>query len=457
MSVASVPSEPIVSMDPAAQRSDDQPTASLSMASLLRLSVYWLGLVAVFGGIGVILQERAKVLIPDESVRFTTIGIVQALGVVIAVVVQPTIGSISDYTVSRFGRRKPYILIGTTLDLVFLIGIATSNTLFMVAAFVLLLQFSSNFAQGPFQGYVPDLVPPQQVGLASGMVGLFQVLGVVTGTALATIGTRTGDFTIPTIMLGVIELVTMLSLFFRLEEGRRAKDRRGRPWRTIAGEAWGTDILKERSFVFLVWSRFFILGGSAFLIVLSVPYLERSLGLVNASERANWLLGVTIVVAACTALATLPAARLSERLGRKNVIYLACALGATGMTICATAPAVPLLVFGATLVGIGGGSFLAVDWALMTDIIPKASSGRYMGISNVATATNGVVAGFIGGFIVDRLAAAGDPALGPRLAFLLGPIWFAIGAMLLHPVDQRRREDAPLPELVVAVSSPPAA
>ncbi len=75
---------------------------------------------------------------------------------------------------------------------------------------------------------------------------------------------------------------------------------------------------------------------------------------------------------------------------------------------------------GAILVGVGGGSFLAVDWALMTDIIPKASSGRYMGISNVATATNGVVAGFIGGIIVDRLAASGNPRHGPRLAFLRG-------------------------------------
>ena len=439
MTVPSVPSVP----------ADDSPTATLSIASLLRLSVYWLGLVAVFGGIGVILQERAKVLIPDESVRFTTVGIVQLLGVIVAVLVQPTVGSISDYTVSRFGRRKPYVLIGTLLDVVFLVGLATSNTLLMVAAFVLLLQFSSNFAQGPFQGYVPDLVPPHQVGLASGMVGLFQVLGVVTGTALATIGTRSGDFTLPTIMLGVIELVTMLSLFFRLEEGRRAKDRRGRSWRTIAGEAWGTDILKERSFVFLVWSRFFILGGSAFLIVLSVPYLERSLGLVDSGDRANWLLIVTIVVAACTAVATIPAAKLSERVGRKRVIYLACLLGAVGMTICALAPSIGQLILGAILVGVGGGSFLAVDWALMTDIIPKASSGRYMGISNVATATNGVVAGFIGGFIVDRLAASGNPELGPRLAFLVAPIWFAIGALLLRPVDQRRREDVPLPDLAV--------
>jgi MFS family permease len=434
---------------------DDSPTVTLSLASLLRLSVYWLGLVAVFSGIGIILQERAKTLIPDESMRFTTVGLVQLAGVVVAVLVQPTIGSISDYTVSRFGRRKPYVLIGTLLDVVFLIGLATSNTLLMVAAFVLLLQFSSNFAQGPFQGYVPDLVPPQQVGTASGMVGLFQVLGVVTGTALATLGTRTGDFTVPTIMLGVIELVTMLSLFFRLEEGRRARDRHGRSWRSIATEAWGTDILAERSFVFLVWSRFFILGGSAFLIVLSVPYLERALGLTDPGARADWLLGVTVVVAACTALATLPAARLSNRVGRKPVIYTACAMGAAGMTICALAPTAPVLVVGAVLVGVGGGSFLAVDWALMTDIIPKASSGRYMGISNVATATNGVVAGFIGGVIVDQLAKAGNPELGPRLAFLVAPFWFLVGALLLRPVREGRRDATPA--LEVALSAPPAA
>ena len=81
----------------------------------------------------------------------------------------------------------------------------------------------------------------------------------------------------------------------------------------------------------------------------------------------------------------------------------------------------------------------------MTDIIPKASSGRYMGISNVATATNGVVAGFIGGFIIDGFQRAGTPETGPRVAFLVAPIFFAIGALLLHPVDARRRDgDAPV-------------
>ena len=54
-----------------------------------------------------------------------------------------------------------------------------------IAAFVVLLQVSSNFAQGPFQGYVPDLVPAHQVGIASSLVGLFSVLGNVAGFGIA--------------------------------------------------------------------------------------------------------------------------------------------------------------------------------------------------------------------------------------------------------------------------------
>jgi MFS family permease len=418
----------------------DRPTALLPTRQLVRLAVYWLGLVAVVQGIGIVLQERIKVLVPDSGSQYTTLGVLQVAGMLIAVVVQPTVGTISDYTVSRYGRRKPYIVLGTVLDVVFLVGLATSNTVLAVAAFVTLLQLGSNIAQGPYQGYVPDLVAAPQVGLASGLIGLFTVLGVVTGTAVATVGVATGDFVLPTIALGVVHLATMVVLVVRLDEGRAAKPRRGRSWGSIAAEAWGADVLRERSFLFLVASRFFILGGSAFLIVLQVPYLERSLGMTERDQRALWILGTTIVAVICTAGATIPAARLSQRVGRKRVIYVATAISALGMTIAALAPGPPVLAVGAVLVGIGGGSFLAVDWALLTDVIPKASAGRYMGIANIATATNAVAAAFVGGLVIDAFSRSGAPDLGPRVAFLLAPAWLAIGALLLRPVDERRRE-----------------
>jgi MFS family permease len=421
------------------ERNLARPTALLPIGHLVRLSIYWLGLVAVINGVGIILQERIKTIVPDPNIQYTTLGIVQVVGILVAIVVQPTIGSISDYTISRFGRRKPYILIGTTLDLVFLLGLATSNTVLALAAFVTLLQLSSNFAQGPFQGYIPDLVPASQVGLASAMVGTFTVLGAVIGTAFASLGLAIGNFLVPTIALGAIEFATMLALVVRLDEGPAAKDRDGRSWRSIAALAWGTDILRERSFPFLVASRFFILGGSAFFIVLAVPYLERSLGLTTSGDRAAWLFGISAVAALSTVVATVPAARIAQRTGRKPVIYVAAAISAVGMTIAALAPAPPVAIAGAILFGIGAGSFLAVDWALMTEIIPRASSGRYMGVSNVATATNGVVAVVVGGLIIDAFSRAGAPELGPRAAFLLAPIWFAVGALLLLPVVEPDR------------------
>lgn len=428
----------MTSPDPASIASE-RPTRLLPLSQILRLSVYWLGLIAVVNGIGVILQERIKDLVPDPTIQYTTLSLIQGAGVIIAVLVQPIAGSVSDYTISRFGRRKPYILVGTLLDVLFLVGIATSNTVLAVGAFVILLQFSANFAQGPFQGYVPDLIPPAQVGLASGLVGLFTVLGVVVGTALASLGLAMGDFTIPTIALGVIELVTMLSLFFRLDEGRAAKDRAGRSWTSVAVEAWGRDVLRERSFMFLVASRFFVLGGGAFLVALLVPYLERAQGIKDPDERALLIIVATGIVALCTAISTIPAARLADRHGRKRVIYVACLIGAVGMTICALAPSIPVFIAGGILMGVGTGSFLAVDWALMTEIIPKASSGRYMGISNVATATNGVVSMMIGGILIDAFVRFGTPEIGPRVVFLLAPVWFTIGALLLRPVVEPAR------------------
>ena len=76
-----------------------------------------------------------------------------------------------------------------------------------------------------------------------------------------------------------------------------------------------------------------------------------------------------------------------------------------------------------------------------------------MGISNVATATNGVLVVLVGGRVIDAYASGGDPAFGPRAAFLIGPVFFALGALLLRPVDERRRED-PVPALAAPEVTP---
>ncbi len=423
----------------------DRPVAELPRTQLIRISLYWLGLSSIFIGVTQILSGRIQ--FDEGSPLYSpgseggTLFALTVVGALIAALVQPTIGSISDYTISRWGRRKPYIFIGSVLDVVFLYGIATSNSIVAVAAFMALLQISANFAQGPFQGYVPDLVPAKQVGLASALVGLFQVLGNAVGFGIGSAAVATDNFFLGTMALGALELATMVSVVWRVGEGRSPRPRHGRSWLSIAREAWATDILKEHSFLWLVSSRLFFLMGATMLINLSLFFFAQTFDLPqDEAGAANF--PVLAAVIAGNILTVIPAGRISDRVGRKPVIYVACAVAGAGMLIVALAPAIPMVIVGATLFGAGSGMFLAVDWALMTDIIPKASSGRYMGISNVATATAGIFSLLTGGKLMDTvngLATYGD---GPRAAFLLAVVYFALGALLLRPVVEPPRTRA---------------
>jgi MFS family permease len=162
------------------------------------------------------------------------------------------------------------------------------------------------------------------------------------------------------------------------------------------------------------------------------------------------VLGIT------TGIVTFPAARLSDRVGRKRMIYVAIGVGVLGVLGVSAAPSFPLMLAALVLVGVSSGTFLAVDWALMTDIIPKATSGRYMGLSNVATALSGPVSRTTGGVLLTVLVLAGLPAgappdapatvsslyaAGPRIAIGLTVLFFAISAWALHHVDEHRRND----------------
>jgi MFS family permease len=426
-----------------------RPTRSLPLSQLLQLSIYWLGLTMIFTALDtVVLPERLRGMVPAGSANLG-VALISGLGAVVAIVVQPVMGSISDYTTSRWGRRKPYIVLGSTLDLVLLVGLATSNVLVVLAAFYLLLQLSSNTAQGPFQGYVPDLVPAQQVGLASALVGIMSILGPLLGVLIVSVPlllTPTGatpDFAVVTIAIGVVELATALVTVLTVDEGRRAKDRAGRSWTRIAFETWGREVLRERSFVFLVASRLFILAGGSMLVREIDFYLGAALGL-DVNERGRWVAAAAVALAGCVVVMSIPAARLSDRYGRKTIIFASCAFGTVGSVVVSVAPVVHVTVVGGALIGVAGGTFVAVDWALMTDIIPKTDSGRYMGLSNVATGLAGTVAVGSAGVIVFLLTGAlGSPgeALGTRLAYVLAAGFFVLGGVLLRQVDPTRREE----------------
>jgi MFS family permease len=423
---------------------EHRPTIDLPKSALVRISLFWLGLTSIDAVVGAAIQSRIKFdNLVTPGTEGTSLALVGFLQFFFSVAVQPTVGSISDYATTRWGRRKPFIVAGALFDALFLIGIASANSLLAIAAFATLLALSTNVARGPFQGYVPDLVPDRQVGLASAMVGLMQVLGNVVGFALAAIANSEGNVGLAILAIASIELVTMLSVVLRVPNGPPAKARNGRSWLSIAAETWGTDILRERSYIWLLASRLFILMGGAAVLNFVFLYLADAHGLSQKDAGGAFLM-MLLAATVVSLLAIVPASRLSDRYGRKPVIYACTALGAFGVGLIAVAPTVAIATVGAALFGASQGTFLAVDWALMTDIIPKAASGRYMGLSNVVTASSTTIAVIIGGPLIDTVNRTVGIGAGPRLELLFGVAYFGLGALMLRPVVEpsRRRPAA---------------
>ncbi len=416
-----------------------RPTRLLPTTQLARISAYWLGLTAIDTAVSLYIAFQLTFSAMRGDLPLGAASFLVALGgTTVAILVQPTAGGISDYAVTKWGRRKPFIVVGSLLDLVFLYAVASANTLLALAVAVMLLQFSTNVARGPFQGYVPDLVAEPQVGMASAMVGMMQIIGNVTGYALISVAAIFASRPLAIGAVAIVELVTMASVVLKVDPGPPAKPRDGKSWRTIAREVWGTDILRERSFVWLVASRFFFLMVSSILFTYVVAYLKYTFG-YSESGAGEVNVEMLVVVIIGNFLAVLPASRLSDRIGRKPLIYAACLIGAVGVVIVAAAPSVPIAIAGAGLFGASQGIFLSVDWALMTDIIPRASAGRYMGISNVATGSANLAGVLVGGVVFDLTTAWMGQPVAPRMAFLAGAFLFGVAAWLLRPVVEPRR------------------
>jgi MFS family permease len=418
----------------------------LPLSQLLTLSIYWFGIQTIWGGLNVIIIP-GRLDTEFRAAQGTLLAITMIAGAIAPILIQPTVGVISDYTVTRWGRRKPYIVIGALLDVAFLAGLAWSNTFLAMVAFYFLLQVSSNFAQGPFQGYVPDLVPAKQVGLASGLMGLMLTLGTIGGVGIATLGGILHNVPLGTVALGLVEVVTMVVLVATVDDGRGAPPRTA-SWRTIAFSAWGRDILQQRNVLWLLLVRLLFLGAYNATLI-AVGYFRRSQGLSDTDADSTVFIA-TVIVGVSTALAALPGGRLSDRFGRRAVIWTAAAIAGVGLTAVAVAPTPQLAVAAWIPFGVGMGTFLSADWALMSDVIPKATAGRYMGILNAGTAMAGPVFIVVAGPIQDAIArTVSDPA-GPRAAMAVAALFVGLAAVVLTRVDPHRVED----EATNAVASP---
>lgn len=145
----------------------------------ISVNLFWLGLNIRNTAVGSVFTPYLVALFVSEGRRNTALGAISTAGLVIAMLVQPAAGLLSDRSTSRFGRRRPFIFFGVLFDIVFLVAIGLSSSFWMLLVATLLIQFSANVSHGPLQGLIPDLVPEDQRGRASAVKAVLELVPIV--------------------------------------------------------------------------------------------------------------------------------------------------------------------------------------------------------------------------------------------------------------------------------------
>ncbi len=416
------------------------PQRRLNHLDFIILSLYWVA-------IGYLWNSLTALILPDMIIQFVgraheglAASFLKSLGTLVAILWQPVVGGISDRTITPWGRRRPFIAAGTAGDVLFLIGIA---------------------AQAPYQGLLPDVVPVPQRGTASGYYGVANLVGIASGTVGAGLLLAHFGRSAAIASILVVLVTTMLVTVLAVPDRAVPIEGQFRSARELLSKTFGVPF-RNRDFLWLMASRLLIFMGFGGLQNFAFFYFDNVFFQHDRKATtiaASTLLGLSIGVAA---LITWPASRLSDRTGRRPLIFAAGLFGAAGTLVLVFSHyrwvpeallsplghflKVPELAAQATLtglvVGLGLGVFFSVDWAFIQDIIPPNEGGLYMGFSNIATAGAGIIAVFIGGPILDTFNAGpkllGLPG-GFPVVFAVFVVWFVIGSLSILKVPEHRK------------------
>ena len=442
------------------------------------MNAYYVGLGYLWNSLHLFVLLVMLPVMIGQARQGSALGILRTVGLVIAIVVMPAAGALSDRHTSRHGRRRPFMITGTALSLLFLAGIAwsfgqpltaagiampswfplTTNADFWLLLFFayLGLQFSANIANGPIQGLIPDLVPAEHRGVVSGIkafieVAILVVTAIITGQLL---GRQDWSIVFASqvviVAIALFLIVTLAINVLGIHERQISAEEV--PSRTV-GEAIkrSFEISRERDpdYLWLLVSRLFILAGIGIISDFATFYFKDVVlaGQANAEHLAPQLQADLLTIAGIMiVLVTIPAGVLSDRWGRKPFSAIGGIIGIIGAVFLLFARYRPLftigplvvtdLLFDGILIGIGIGLFNSTNWAWATDLVPAREAARYLGISNLATGGSQILA-IAGGFVLD-VANAQSPGVGYNILFSLGAIYFALGVLVLPKIRETR-------------------
>ena len=356
---------------------------SLNLSQLLVLNAYWVGLSFMWNSLHPILLPAVLLNYVPDARKNTYLGLLTFVGLIIALLVQPVSGALSDGWRSRFGRRRPLGVLGTLFDFLFLSILAWGGGLAWLFIGYVGLQFSSNIAHGPMQGLLPDRVPRSQMGVASSLRTFMDMLSLILASLLA--GRLLDPVTrdpapIMIVVMGLLAVSASLTFFGVKEEPTLARERTD--WKSFL-KGFRIDLRENSSYWWLIAERMLFLLGIYGIQTFAQYYLQDVLRVPDPPRQTGDLLAALTLT---MVLLVLLAGWLTDKFGAKRILVIGTVVAAVGVLLMILAADMRgLMIFGSVL-GAGIGLFLTSNWALANSLAPQEAAGKYLGLTNLATA-----------------------------------------------------------------------
>ena len=314
-----------------------------------------------------------------------SLALVTAVGGLLSLFAGPVFGRLSDRTPSRFGMRRPWMVGGLGGGVVGIAVVATAPSVAVVLVGWCVAQVSFGALQAALTAVLPDQVPISQRGTVSGALGITVPVAAVLGTFLVQLfeGNQAAMFLTPC-AIGV----AFVAIFAVRLDDRRLERGDVRPWslRDLVA-AFHLDPRRSPDFSWAFIGRFLFISAYAFLTTYQAYYLLDRVGSAEGQVPRQVFLA-TLVQSVVLVVASLAGGRLSDRTGRRKVFVATAAVTyGVALFVIAAADTFDGFLVGMAISGMGFGAYLAVDLALVTDVLPDdADSARDLGLFNIANA-----------------------------------------------------------------------
>jgi MFS family permease len=314
-----------------------------------------------------------------------SLALVAGVGALLALVGNPFFGKMSDRTTSRLGIRRPWMVTGLMGGCLGVLVVALAPSVPVVLAGWCIAQLCFNALLAVMVAVLPDQVPSVQRGLVSGILGVCLPVASVCATFLVKLftGSLLVMFLVPCAIGGFFILLFAVTL-----QDRRLAEEEKPAWslREFASIFYVSP-RKNPDFAWAFGSRFMFVMAYAFLVSYQAFYLLDKIGTAQADVPQQIFVG-TLAQSAVIVAASFIGGRLSDRTGRRKIFVLTASIVyGLALFVIAIASDFSGFLVGMAIGGLGFGVYVAVDLALVVDVLPgNLSAAKDLGVFNIAGA-----------------------------------------------------------------------